>query len=101
MALGNFTRQVLENTAADRWSQLVAAVNDLAELDGRAAAELAAGTLDQDDFYGGPTPDTEDKNNILGALDTAAAIHAWLFGKGQVAAPAGDPLGYAKFLLGT
>jgi hypothetical protein len=101
MALGNFTRQYLESRAADRVGVALQALADLDALRNRTAAELAAGTLDTAEFYGSGAPhDATDKANIVGALDQAHAIYQWLVGGGLVAAPAGDPLAYAKFLIG-
>jgi hypothetical protein len=97
MPLGNFTRANLEARAADRIGVALQALSDLDQLRGRVAAELAAGTLDKPEFYGS---DALDKANIVGALDQAHAIYQWLTGKGNVAAPAGDPLTYAAFLVG-
>jgi hypothetical protein len=98
MPLGNFTRAYLEQSAASQINTAVQALANLAVLNSRLNAELAAGTLDTDAFYG--TDTTNDKANIVGALTEAAEIYAWLTGNGQVAAPAGDPLAYGKFLLG-
>lgn len=98
MTLANFTRASLEQRAADQINTAIQALANLAQLNARMSAELAAGTLDTPDFYGGDT--TSDKANIVGALNEAAEIYAWLTGNGQVAAPAGDPLAYGKFLLG-
>ena len=98
MPLGNFTRAYLEQRAADQINTAIQALANLAVLDSRLDAELAAGTLDTPDFYGDDT--TNDKANIVGAVSEAAAIYAWLTGNGQVTAPAGDPLAYGKFLLG-
>lgn len=98
MALANFTRTYLEQRAADQINTALQALANLASLNARVSAELAAGTLDSPDFYGGDT--TSDKANIVGALNEAAAIYEWLNGSGNVPAPTGDPLSYGKFLLG-
>jgi hypothetical protein len=100
MTLGNFTRAYLETRAADRLDVALQAFRDLETLRTRVTAELAAGTLDLPEFYGGTPPDPADKANIVGALDQAHATYLWLTGGGTVAAPAGDPLAYAKFLIG-
>ena len=105
MALAGFTRQYLEAVAHDQINTAVQALQNLAMLNARMNAELAAGTLDSPDFYGanettGAPADTEDKANIVGAVNEAAAIYGWLLGGGQVTAPSGDPLAYGKFLLG-
>jgi hypothetical protein len=97
MPIGNFTRQTLEARATDQLNTAISALGNLANLDQRMKAEFAAGTLDGPDFYQG---DPEDKANILGMLDQAAAVYAWIAGKGQVAPPSGDPMLYAQFVIG-
>lgn len=97
MSLNNFTRAQLEARAADQLALFLTAAWNLNELNERVSAELAAGTLDTADFY---QSDQADKANIVGALNQAGATYAWLTGKGQVAAPSGDPLAYAQFLIG-
>lgn len=97
MPIGNFTRQAVEQRAVDQLNTAVHALAALAELDQRMGAELAAGTLDTADFY---ESDPADKANILGMLDQARQTYAWLTGKGQVTAPAGDPMLYAQFVVG-
>lgn len=96
MPLASFTRAGLEQRAADQLNTALAALSNLATLRSRITAELAAGTLDTAEFYQG---DVEDKANIVGALDEAYAIWQWVTGGGNVAAPAGDPLAYGRFLL--
>jgi hypothetical protein len=107
MPLGNFSRAYLEQTAANNINTALQALANLASLNARMNAELAAQTLDTPAFYGedpadpaGHPADPTDKANIVGALNESAAIYAWLNGNGQVAAPSGDPLAYGKFLLG-
>ena len=97
MTIGNFTRQTLEATAADRLNTAIAALASLAQLDQRVQAELAAGTLDTADFY---LNDTADKSTIVGMLDQAGQTYAWLVGKGLVAPPNGDPMTYAQLVIG-
>jgi hypothetical protein len=98
MTLGDFSRAYLEQTAANHINNIMQSMSALVTLQQRMDSELAAGTLDSPDFYGNDT--TADKANIVGALNEAAALYAWLTGGGQVPAPSGDPLGYGKFLLG-
>jgi len=97
MTLGNFTRATLEARATEQLNRAIDGLYQLMLLDERCAVELAAGTLDTADFYEG---DTVDKANILGMLDQAAATYAWLTGGGNVAAPSGDPMAYAKSMIG-
>lgn len=100
MALGNFTRQTLENDTANAVGDAIAALNRLAQLQERAAAENAAGTLGQDDFYGDGSDPTlaRDKTNVLGTLDDMKAMRDYAVSHGTLTAPA-DPLRYAVFVF--
>jgi hypothetical protein len=100
VTIGNFTRHNIETLASDRINTAIAALSELATMRARIDAEFAAGTLDGDDFYPAADPKAQtDKANILGAYDQAAATYAWLTGRGDVPAPTGDPMAYAKFVI--
>lgn len=100
MTVGNLTRQAIEQRISDDVNTLVAVLARLAVLNDRINAELAAGTLDGADFYGGTTPDTNSKAAVIGAYNEAAAMYQWLLGGGSVPAPTGDPFAYAKSVIG-
>lgn len=100
MTVGNLTRQEIEQRISDDVNTLVATLARLAVLNDRINSELAEGTLDGPDFYGGTTPDPNAKAAVVGAYNQAAALYEWLLGGGQVAAPTGDPFAYAKSVIG-
>lgn len=100
MTVGGITRQEIEARLSDDINTLVAVLGRLAILNDRIGAELAAGTLDGDDFYGGTTPDPDAKAAVVGAYNEAQALYQWLLGGGSVAAPSGDPFAYAKSCIG-
>lgn len=100
MTVGNITRQEIESRLSNDISDLVTILNRLAVLNTRIGAELAAGTLDGPDFYGGTDPDPNAKAAVVGAYNEAQALYQWLLGGGQVAAPSGDPFAYAKSCIG-
>lgn len=100
MPVGNLTRQAIEQRISDDINTLVATLGRLAVLNDRINAELAAGTLDGPDFYGGTDPDPNAKAAVVGAYNEAAGMYAWLLGGGNVAAPTGDPFAYAKSCIG-
>lgn len=97
MALGTFTRGSVETQAQARLKDILDAFGALERLRSRMAAELAAGTLDDSDFY--PTSNAQaqtDKANIMGALDDLHAVYRGLLGD---ALPTLDYMRYASFLL--
>jgi hypothetical protein len=105
MPIGDFTRQRAEQRAIDQMNTAIAALFNLSQLAQRVRAELAAGTLDMPDWYGDPADpaNTEGQRNradFVGAMDEALAIFGWLMGGGDVPPPAGDPLAYAKSIIG-
>lgn len=100
MTVGSITRQQIEARLSNDISDLVTILNRLAVLNDRINAELAAGTLDGPDFYGGTPGDPDAKAAVVGAYNEAAAMYQWLLGGGTVAAPTGDPFAYAKSCIG-
>lgn len=100
MTVGNITRAEIEARLSNDISDIVTILNRLAVLNDRINAELAAGTLDGADFYGGTDPDPNAKAAVVGAYNEAAGMYAWLLGGGNVAAPTGDPFAYAKSCIG-
>lgn len=100
MSLGATTRQSAEARAADQINTILQALFNIDQLRRRIAGELAAGTLELPEWYGG---DTADKSNFVGALDQMGALYRWIEDEAHpspgVAAGA-DPLSYARFLTG-